>query len=212
MPDDSHNKLLSQLKKDDELSLKINEASIGVSISALLTAVVVFFIGLLLTGSPNLQFRLRVPLIYLFLSVFGFFYSALILANASGELARLKKLEFDKQMSVGNIFGEYFGVYFLVFATPIVVLGYSPDRILSLFVLAICLIGFCIYHFLGYSILERYFNKSAFYCITITLVVLSITSFMLFYFEYLGFYYACSALLVMVICVVAVTCLQRKET
>ena len=136
--------------------LAMGEASLGVSTTSFLTAVGFFFIGLLLTGDKSLQLDLRVPLAFLFISAFGFLYSTLVYANASGEIARLNKHNFDRQMCVGNALSEYLGVYCLAFAAPLAVLGYSPDKVLSIVVFAISLSGWLLYHLLGYSILERY--------------------------------------------------------
>lgn len=189
----------------------MNEASISVMLTSFMTAVVIFFIGLLLTGEPELQMRLRVPLVLLFFSAFGFLYSTLIYANASGEIARLKKNKFDRQMTIGNVLSEFFGVYCLVFAVPIVVLGYSPDRILSFFVLGISLLSFLIYHLMGYSILERYLKKSAFY-LTLTLILLTyLFSFILFYVEQETLFYILSALLIFQIITLILFLLQKKE-
>jgi hypothetical protein len=110
--------------------LYMGETGASVSLTSFMTAVVVFFIGLLITGSPDLQVRLRIPLLFLFLSGLGFLYSTLIYANASGEVARLRQNEFRKQMSSGNITSEFLGVYCLVFAIPIIVGNVAiPDTI-----------------------------------------------------------------------------------
>ena len=191
--------------------LYMSEASISVMLTSFMTAVVIFFIGLLLTGEPELQMRLRVPLVLLFFSAFGFLYSTLVYANASGEIARLKKNKFDRQMTIGNILSEFFGVYCLVFAVPIVVLGYSPDKILSFFVLGISLFSFLIYHLMGYSILERYLKRSAFY-LTLSLILLTyLFAFIFFYVELQTLFYTLSALLIFQIITLILILLQKKE-
>ena len=189
----------------------MNEASISVMLTSFMTAVVIFFIGLLLTGDPVLQMRLRVPLVLLFFSAFGFLYSTLVYANASGEIARLKKNKFDRQMTIGNILSEFFGVYCLVFAVPIVVLGYSPDKILSFFVLVISLFSFLIYHLMGYSILERYLKRSAFYLTLSMILSTYLFVFIFFYVEREVLFYTLSAFLIFQIITLILILLQKKE-
>lgn len=203
------------MSKEDKDSknplLFMNEASISVMLTSFMTAVVIFFIGLLLTGEPELQMRLRVPLVLLFFSSFGFLYSTLVYANASGEIARLKKNKFDRQMTIGNILSEFFGVYCLVFAVPIVVLGYSPDKILSFFVLIISLFSFLIYHLMGYSILQRYLKRSAFYLALSMILLTYLFVFIFFYVEREVLFYTLSAFLIVQIITLILILLQKKE-
>lgn len=203
------------MSKEDKDSknplLFMNEASISVMLTSFMTAVVIFFIGLLLTGEPELQMRLRVPLVLLFFSAFGFLYSTLVYANASGEIARLKKNKFDRQMTIGNILSEFFGVYCLVFAVPIVVLGYSPDKILSFFVLIISLFSFLIYHLMGYSILQRYLKRSAFYLALSMILLTYLFVFIFFYVEREVLFYTLSAFLIVQIITLILILLQKKE-
>jgi hypothetical protein len=189
------------MDKKDKSDL-ISEVGIGVSFSSFMTAVVFFFIGLLLTGKLELQFRLRVPLILLFLSAFGFLYATLIYANASGEQARRGEKVFDKQVSAGNILSEYLGLYCLVFSLPITVLGYSPDKILAVILLIIDCAGFYIYHKLGYSIFERYLGKNDMrYLMPLVCIILAfqIGAFIFFYIEAFIPYYIMSGLLMLTI-------------
>jgi len=192
--------------------LFMNEASISVMLTSFMTAVVIFFIGLLLTGEPELQMRLRVPLVLLFFSAFGFLYSTLVYANASGEIARLKKNKFDRQMTIGNILSEFFGVYCLVFAVPIVVLGYSPDKILSFFVLGISLLSFLIYHLMGYSILQRYINRPLFYLTLFVFLSVYLLSFFFFYTDMQSLFYILSSILIAFIIGLVLFLLQKKES
>ena len=198
----------NDIKESDKLGIYMGEASISVSLTSFLTAVVVFFIGLLLTGDNEMQIRLRIPLVLLFLSAFGFLYSTLVYSNASGEVARLKKKEFGKQMSIGNILSEYFGVYCLVLSVPIVVLGYSPDKVLSVLVLVISILSFFAYHYLGYSILERYLPKKVwFYLYLFVLISVYGFSFFSFFYDWMFGYYlsaGCSIVLILFISIYSI--------
>lgn len=208
---ESYDEGIEDLEKIENLELYMGETDISVSFTSFMAAVVFFFIGLLLTGNPELQFRLRIPLIFLFLSALGFLYSTIIYANASGELSRLKKHSFDKQISVGNIISEYFGVYCLIFAIPITLLGYSPDRVLATTILVLSGTGFFMYHYLGYSILERYVSRPLSNYIVLLLLGLHVTSFYEFFEENIPAYYILSALLLVAIGVITIFSVKKSE-
>lgn len=197
--------------KFDKFNLYMGEAATSVSFTSFMAVVVFFFIGLLVTGSSELQTRLRIPLVMLFISAFGFLYSTLIYANASGEVSRLRRKEFDRQMATANIISEYWGVYCLVFASPLVILGYSPDKILSIIVLVVCIVGFLFYHFLGFSILERYFKKPLFYLLVFLILGLYTVCFLSFYLQKIKGYYVVSVILLLAIMVLFILSLRRKE-
>lgn len=186
-----------ELRQDEfeRADLYMGETGTSVSLTSFMTAVDVFFIGILLTGAPQLQIRLRIPLLFLFISFLGFLYSTLIYANASGEVARLRHRQFQKQMAVGNIVSEFLGVYCLVFAIPITVLAYSTDRFLSILLLFINVIGFLLYHVWGYSILERYIRGKTMLVMISLLTGLHFMSFYAFYIERMRLYYLLSYLL-----------------
>jgi hypothetical protein len=197
--------------KSEKFNLYMGEAGISVSLTSFMTMIDFFFIGLLLTGSPELQIRVRVPLVFLFISAFGFLYSTLIYANASGEISRLRRREFDRQMRIANIMSEYWGVYCLVFASPLVILGYSPDRILPLIVLVISIFGFYLYHHMGFSILERYTKKSLTLLINVLLLSIYTLSFLLFYFDKIPGYYVASGVLLFAIQGLFIYSMKKKE-
>lgn len=199
-------------KPMDDPELQMGETGISVSLSSFMTAVVLFFTGLLLTANYEIQLRLRFPLLFLFISSFGFLFSTLIYANASGEISRLNKINFNRQMAVGNILSEYLGVYCLIFALPIVVLGYSPDKILSIMVLIISIIGFLIYHKMGFSILERYFpTRKILYLVILFLISFYLSSFLFFYFNVEFLHMVFSILTLLLIFLITTLSIRRKE-
>jgi len=197
--------------KKEDLELYMGETDISVSFTSFMAAVVFFFIGLLLTGDPELQIRLRVPLIFLFLSALGFLYSTIIYSNASGELSRLRKHSFDLQIAAGNIISEYFGVYCLIFAIPLTILGYSPDRTLAVIVLILNSTGFFMYHHLGYSILERYVGRSSLNYIVLFLIGLHVMSFYEFFVGDILAYYFLSSVLLLTIGIITVLSIKKGE-
>lgn len=168
---------MSRPERPVDKELAIGESSTGVAFSSFMTAVVVFFAGLLLTGPADVQERLRVPLVLLFVSAFGFLYGTLIYANASGDIARRDPSGFERAMSHGNVVTEFFGVYGLVLAIPLAVLGYSPDRPVAVAVLVVAAAGFALYHALGYSILQRYCGRRGTASVVGVLLVVNLVQF-----------------------------------
>ena len=201
-------------KRGSELNkaeLNMGEVQAGISLTSFMTVVGFFFIGLLLTGSESLQFRLRVPLAFLFVSAFGFLYSTLVYANASGEIARLNRNSFSKQMCVGNVLSEYLGVYCLAISAPLAVLGYSPDTFLAVLVFLVSSFSWLLYHHLGFSILERYL-KGIWFRLAVTLFLLvNVVAFVAFYLQWMSLFYCSATLLAFLIMLLTVYSLKRGE-
>lgn len=186
-------------KETSDPNVFMGEVSISVSTMSFLATVVFFLIGLLMNNKSAdkiLFIKLRLPMMFLFISAFGFLYSTLIYGNASGDISRLNRKNFSKQMTIANIISEYIGVYMLCYAMPILVLGYSPDKTLSAYVLVIEVIGFSLYHIFGYSVIERYFSKPMMYIWLISGIGLQVSSFISFYYYYELYYYILTFLLV----------------
>jgi hypothetical protein len=195
---------LTEFKDSDNSSMRdpnvsMNEVGISVSTMSFLATVVFFLIGLLMnnkSADADLFVKLRLPMLFLFISSFGFMFSTLIYGNASGDIARLNEKNFSRQMTIANIISEYLGVYMLCYAMPILVLGYLPDKLLSIFVLVVEVLGFSAYHIFGYSILERYFSKTKTIFIMASGVALQLASFLSFYFVYDNLYYIFTFILI----------------
>ena len=158
--------------------INITEAFIGVALTSFMALVVFFFATLLMLEHPKDELSLRTPLIFLFYGAFGFIYATLIYANASGEIARRQKASFDRQMTIGNSLSEFVGVYGLIFAIPITILQFTGDETLSLVVFVMGLIGFSLYHILGFSILQRYLSRGPFSLLFLSLAALYVLVFL----------------------------------
>jgi len=144
-------------KKD--LQLLHNEIQVGVSFTSFMTVVTMFFTGLLITQFEQFTATVRVPILFLIISTFGFLYSTLIYANASGAINRITTKRFDRQMEIGNILSEYLGVYFLILSIPLVINLVATDWFLKLSTLLVSLGGLAIYHISGFSIMDRHYKK-----------------------------------------------------
>jgi hypothetical protein len=203
---------------EKDLSLfgaRASETGTALNLNFFMTIVVVFFLGLLLASQADVRARLRVPSLFLIVSAIGFIYSALIYANASDRYARLHHMDFARYVAIGNIVSEYLGVYFLIFSTPLAVLGYSQDELLGWIVAVINILAFSAYHLLGFSVLERNIRgKVPFRSTVFAMVALSMGSFLLYDLELSVLYYSCCLILsffVLGILVVSVIPLLRKE-
>ena len=121
------------------LSLYQDEVQVGVSVTSFMTGVTIFFVGLLITKFDSYDTSIKIPILFLILSAFGFLYSTLILANTSSELSRLRTDRFHKSMNLGDSIGEYIGVYFLVLAIPLVINVITNDSFLRISTLLVSL-------------------------------------------------------------------------
>ena len=151
--------ILFMVKEKRNLHLVADDISVSVSFTAFFTAVTIFFTGLLLTKFEVYDISVKIPILFLIISTFGFLYATLVFANTSGSLAHGKLERIDKQNRVGLRLSEYIGVYFLVLAIPLVINVITTDSFLRLSTLIVALVGLVIYHASGFSIMERQFKK-----------------------------------------------------
>lgn len=147
------------MKKMQLLSLYQDEVQTGVNVTAFMTGVTIFFTGLLITKFESYDISIKIPILFLILSTFGFLYATLIYANASGDLARLQTARFHKEMNLGDSIGEYVGVYFLVLAIPLVMNVVTSDVFLRVSTLIVALGGLLVYHASGFSIMQNHYSK-----------------------------------------------------
>jgi len=92
----------------------------------------------------------------LFLIVISSFYSSIFYAVVAGNVARLeRKSEVNRSIKYGNVLSEYFGVYLVVVAFPLIVNAVSGSQPLGYLALVIDLIGFCFYSISGFDLISR---------------------------------------------------------
>jgi len=148
----------------------LSEASEGSNVSGWLTSVTIFFTGLLISQFDKFGTTIRLPILFLIISTFGFLFSMIIYSNATGTYTRLKG-NYNSHILSGNIISEYLGLFPLVFAIPLVLNAVVNDSFLKYSVLVVALLGFYIYHKAGYSILQRHFKQNYLYLFTILSVL-----------------------------------------
>ncbi len=146
--------------KKEDISIYLTQAQNNVAFTGFMTAVVVFFNGLLLTNFESYASAIKIPIAFLIISTFGFLYSTLIFANATGEILNNNIKKFRWHEGIGNIISEYFGVYLLIFSIPLIVNMVTSDPFLQIVTATSTFAGLLIYQFSHFSIMERHFGKS----------------------------------------------------
>ena len=143
----------------EDLNLLQSEVQTSVSFTSFMTAVTLFFVGLLITQFKVFDPSINIPILFLIISTFGFLYSTLIFANASGKIARFSKKDIRKDLNLGNALSEYLGVYLLILSIPLVINIISIDSFLKITTIIAALGGLIIYHACGFSIMSRAYKQ-----------------------------------------------------
>ncbi|HLC56593.1 MAG TPA: hypothetical protein VJJ23_05130 [Candidatus Nanoarchaeia archaeon] len=145
--------------KKEDLEIYQTQIQTDVGFNGFMTAVVVFFVGLLITQFNSYSLTIKIPISFLIISTFGFLYSTLIFSNAAEEVSQHKVEKFRRHTFLGYIISEYLGVYFLILSIPLVINVITNDLYLRIVTIIFSLAGLAIYQFLHFSILERHFNE-----------------------------------------------------
>lgn len=195
------------MKKENNPEVLQAEIQVGVSITAFMTAVTIFFVGLLIANFDKYDISIRIPILFLIISTFGFLYSTLIYGNASGQVSRLKPEKFNKHMILGNSISEYIGVYLLILSMPLVINVITEDLFLRIATLTSAFAGLIMYHVSGFSIMERNYKKTH-YLILGLIIFLEIVLFILQSIDsFLAMYFGIGS----IIFVIFLTFFARKE-
>ena len=151
------------IKKTDPRYIEslIGESSVGVGLMTVLTGISLLFSGIVLNRENITPFLL--PAIFLIISTFAFFFSALLYANASGLAGRLdiqttkdnKKINAEKALTVGNSISEYLGVFPFLTAVPLSVWALTSDLLITGITLLIDVVLLAYYQFSGIGISRR---------------------------------------------------------
>ena len=159
------------MAKRGDPNLFQNEIQVSVSFTAFMTAVTIFFVGLLITKFESFDISIKIPILFLIISTFGFLYSTLIFANASGQLSHHITKNFFKNMLTGDTISEYLGVYLLVLAVPLVINVITNDSFLRLATLIVALGGLVVYHISGFSLMDRHFRKKHYWGLFLVIIL-----------------------------------------
>jgi len=198
-------KLFNKNSRED-LNLIQSEIQTSVSFTSFFTAVTLFFVGLLITQYKSFDSSVSMPILFLILSTFGFLYSTLIFANASGKIARLEKKDVRKDLTLGNSLSEYFGVYLLVLSIPLVINVITEDYVLKIATIAASLGGLVIYHYAGFSIMGRSFKK-AHYLFLLLIVILEV---MMYLFQFNDIFNFTLTAIVLILLLIFISLLSKE--
>lgn len=198
-------KLFNKKPKED-LNLIQSEIGTSVAFTSFFTAVTLFFVGLLITQYKSFDPSVSIPILFLILSTFGFLYSTLIFANASGKIARLDKKDVRKDLTLGNSLSEYFGVYLLVLSIPLVINVITEDYFLKIATIVAALGGLAIYHYAGFSIMGRSFKKVHY----IFLLLIVALEGMMYFFQFNDIFYFTSTALVLILLLIMISFLSKE--
>jgi len=143
------------LTLDQELDNHNWEISVGVTFSSFMSAVTLFFAGVIISQYKSFDPSIRIPLLFLIISTFSFIFSASIYSNAGIEVSKRKPKLVRKYLVYANSLLEFFGLYLFIIATPLVIGAITSDEFLRLATIAVTSCGLFFYSQSNFSILHR---------------------------------------------------------
>lgn len=193
---------------DEQIDFWQGSHQIDVGFTATFTAAVTFFTGIIISQYKSFDPSINIPTLMLIISTFGFLYSTLVYSNISGILLHGKFQKAARCAILGNILSEYLGVYFIIFAIPLIINIISQDLVLRLATLAFNMCGLYIYHISGFSIMERHYKKLH----MLFMLILIFFEVLLFYFQYANKALFEASALLLILFVFTLAFLAKKET
>lgn len=143
------------LTLDQELDNHNWEISVGVTFASFMSAVTLFFAGVVISQYKSFDPSIRVPLLFLIVSTFSFIFSASIYSNAGLEVTARKPKLVRKYLVYANSLLEFCGLYLFIIATPLVIGAITADEFLRLATIVIASVGLFVYSQSNFSILHR---------------------------------------------------------
>lgn len=131
------------------------EVSVGVTFSAFMSAVALFFVGVLIAQFGDFDRTVRVPLIFLIISTFSFIFSASIYSKAGIEITEGKQHNVQDYLVYANNIFEFMGLNLFVLSTPLVIGAITTDRLLRISTIIVALVGLSAYSLSRFSILHK---------------------------------------------------------
>ena len=158
--------------KNQELSY---EVEVGVTFASFMSAVTLFFTGLLITQYKSFDPTIKIPLLFLIISTFSFIFAASIYSNAGVEVTSHRFKAVQKYLSYANNILEFLGLYLLILSTPLVISAVTNDPFLRITTAAIALLGLFLYSQSDFSILHKELpNKRHKLTVTIVMILLGV--------------------------------------
>lgn len=150
------------------------EVSVGVTFASFMSAVTLFFTGVVISQFSTFGVTIKIPILFLIVSTFSFIFSAAIYSNAGIEITNEDAEQVNKYLIYANNLFEFLGLHLLVLATPLVIGAITQDNFLRITTLIIALSSIAIYSISNFSILHKEIkNKTHKVLIIVALILLS---------------------------------------
>lgn len=148
---------MNEFKKNDYYQNSV----VGLTLSAFLGTVALFFAGILITQINSLNDTIRLPIVYLICSTVALVYSAIIYANTAGHVKKGSEKQAIKSDYFANIISEFFGVNVFLISMPLVINVITDDMLIRLAVASVVLLSLVVYTVSSLSILSRVYKKAS---------------------------------------------------
>lgn len=199
---------------EDKSSL-IAELEVGVTYASLMSAVSLFFTGILISQYHSFDTTIKVPIIYLIISTFSFIFAATIYSNAGSELTLNRIKSVEKHMIYSKNIVELLGLYLFVLATPLVIGAVTKDSFLRTTTIIVAIVGFVLYSQSKFSVLEKELTRTEKRLLSLSITILAL---LLYFTQSAGIYstlfmYVTVAVLLLAILLAftAIFCLRSKQ-
>jgi hypothetical protein len=178
----------------EDKGLLMSQVDTDVSLLSFLSAISVFFVGALLSKFDSSNLTVKVPISFLIISTFAFFFSAIIISNANQKIIEGNFQKVKEFFVWGYAISEYLGIFLFVVSIPLAISIITADTYLRVATFASAILGLGFYQFMGFSILESQFSKS-FRALSILLLLLSVG---LFVSQILDFHFTFTAVVFLI--------------
>lgn len=149
--------LKNRIEKNRSNTQLETEAGVGLTLTAFLGTVALFFAGLIILNLRSLPSIVELAVVYLIISTVAFCISSVIYSNVTG--ATEEGILRVRMIQAGNWISEYAGLYLFLSAIPIVILGVTDSVLVQLTTAIICYGGLVLYSSSSYSLDDRRFGK-----------------------------------------------------
>lgn len=139
----------------DKKSSLGSELILGVTYASLMSAVSLFFVGILISQYRTFDASIKVPVIFLIISTFSFIFSATVYSNAGNEITLNKFETVERHLVYAKNIVEVLGLYLFVLATPLVIGAVTGDGFLRTSIIVVALASFVLYSQSRFSTLEK---------------------------------------------------------
>lgn len=169
----------------EKFSLYQTQIQTYVGFTSFMTAVGVFFVGILLSTFKSYDIDIKVPISFLIISTFGFLFSTLIYTSIAQEISEKREKHLQYLFFLGDAISEYLGIYFLIVSIPLAVGLITKDGFLETIAIVAAVVGLSIYQFSHASMVERHFqdkHKPLSWAMIILVLLLFLSQIFDFYF------------------------------